>query len=249
MRVEPLPVETVAALVQAVPDRFRALIVLGAGTGVRISEALGPTNDRVKWLERSVEIDRQLAGVDDGGVPRFGPVKDRLNRPRTIPLPDVVVHELSAHVARFGLGPEGLIFSGPRGGPVRRTTSSDAWQSAARPLGIPTGEGFHLLRHHYASLLIREGESVKTVQDRLGHTSATMTLDVYGHLWPADEDRTRTAVDKVLGPGPGARGAHGLGVFLIKVQLNWEMVVARKVSGIFVDLVDQLGKTLDPGRR
>ena len=40
---------------------------------------------------------------------------------------------------------------------------------------------------------------MKTVQDRLGHTSATMTLDVYGHLWPEDEDRTRTAVDNVLG--------------------------------------------------
>jgi integrase len=47
-------------------------------------------------------------------------------------------------------------------------------------------------------LLIRRGESIKTVQDRLGHTSAQMTLHVYAHLWPEDEDRTKDAVDVVL---------------------------------------------------
>jgi integrase len=57
------------------------------------------------------------------------------------------------------------------------------------------------LGHFYASLLIRHGESVKTVQARLGHASATETLDTYGHLWPDSEDRTRQAVDLVLG-GP-----------------------------------------------
>jgi integrase len=49
-------------------------------------------------------------------------------------------------------------------------------------------------------LLIHHGESVKVVQARLGHASATMTLDVYGHLWPDTEDRTRVAIDSVLGP-------------------------------------------------
>lgn len=80
---------------------------------------------------------------------------------------------------------------------------------AAGPLGIAKGEGFHQLRHSYASLLIRAGESVKTVQIRLGHTSAQMTLDVYAGLGPEDEDRTRTAVDDVL--GPSSRGA-GVGL-------------------------------------
>jgi len=58
---------------------------------------------------------------------------------------------------------------------------------------------FHDLRHYYASLLIRHGESVKTVQARLGHASATETLDTYSHLWPDSDDRTREAVDSVLG--------------------------------------------------
>lgn len=48
--------------------------------------------------------------------------------------------------------------------------------------------------HHYASLLIEYGESVKVVQKRLGHSSATQTLDRYAHLWPDSEDSTRDAV-------------------------------------------------------
>jgi integrase len=48
-------------------------------------------------------------------------------------------------------------------------------------------------------LLIRHGESVKTVQARLGHASAVETLNTYGHLWPDADDRTREAVAEVLG--------------------------------------------------
>ena len=57
----------------------------------------------------------------------------------------------------------------------------------------------HSLRHFYGSLLIRHGESVKMVQARLGHASAAETLDTYSHLWPDSDDRTRAAVDSVLG--------------------------------------------------
>ena len=56
----------------------------------------------------------------------------------------------------------------------------------------------HELRHFYASLLIRHGESVKTVQSRLGHATAAETLDTYSHLWPDADDTTRTAVDSVF---------------------------------------------------
>jgi integrase len=44
----------------------------------------------------------------------------------------------------------------------------------------------------------RHGESVKTVQARLGHANAAETLDTYSHLWPESDDRTREAVDLVL---------------------------------------------------
>ena len=64
------------------------------------------------------------------------------------------------------------------------------WIAAAGSLGIPLGNGYHQLRHFYASTLIANGVSVEVVQKRLGHATAKMTLDVYAHLWPEDEDRT-----------------------------------------------------------
>ena len=81
--------------------------------------------------------------------------------------------------------------------PIRRTAfHARVWQPAARDADLPTSEIFQGLRHHYASLLIRHGESVKTVQARLGHASASETLDTYSHLWPDSDDRTREAVDE-----------------------------------------------------
>ena len=74
--------------------------------------------------------------------------------------------------------------------------------------GAPAGTGFHDLRHYFASLLIRHGESVKTVQSRLGHATAAETLDAYSHLWPDSDDRTRDAIDDVLG-GRGAQQPLG----------------------------------------
>jgi integrase len=197
-RVVPWEVERVGAIVKAVPERFQALIIVGAGTGVRISEALGLTVDRIDFLRKTLTIDRQLAKVV-GGEPVFGPVKDRKNRPRTVPLPEVVLEALSEHLARWPVESDGLVFRNERDEPIRRTTFSGIWRKAVEPLGIPLGDGFHQLRHFYASLLIRHGESVKVVQERLGHTSAQMTLDTYSHLWPDSDDSTRAAVDLVLG--------------------------------------------------
>jgi integrase len=70
---------------------------------------------------------------------------------------------------------------------------------ARKPAKIRLDATWHDLRHYYASLLIRHGESVKTVQARLGHASAVETLDTYTHLWPDSEDRTRQAVESELG--------------------------------------------------
>jgi integrase len=90
------------------------------------------------------------------------------------------------------------IFTLADGSPVPRNRFGDLWAPAARAVGLSPRTGFHALRHFYASLLIRHGESVKVVQSRLGHASAGETLNTYAHLWPDSEDRTRAAVDSVL---------------------------------------------------
>lgn len=60
----------------------------------------------------------------------------------------------------------------------------------------------HDLRHFYASALIKHRESVKTVQKRLGHSKASITLDTYTHLWPDGEDTTAAAVESAMGNVP-----------------------------------------------
>jgi len=231
MPVKPMSIEMVESIVEAVPDPYKALVLLGAGTGVRISEALGITLDRVDFLHREVTIDRQLVGTQDG-EPAFGPVKDRRNRPRTIPLPDVVLVALSEHLSRWPTSPGGLVFRNKQGQPIRRTTFSDIWRKAVGPLGIQTGKGFHELRHLYASLLIASGASVKVVQERLGHSTSQMTLDTYAHLWPDSDDTTRGAVDAMFEGTSCVRSVSDMGGAGVNPLVTGVVTVSRPVGGI-----------------
>src|SRR5262245_1492812 len=211
-RIIPPSTGQVIALVRALPDRYRAIAVLAAGTGLRQGEIFGLTDDRIDFLRRLIRVDRQLVLVQ-GHDPFLAAPKTRRSH-RSVPLPDVVLDALAAHFKIFppaGVtirvgGPATdcvlvqLVFTTDDREPIRRTWFSGAvWQSAASTAGLPAGTGLHALRHYYASLLIRHGESVKTVQERLGHATAAETLDTYSHLWPDSDDRTREAIDLVLG--------------------------------------------------
>ena len=102
---------------------------------------------------------------------------------------------LAAHLAAFPA--VDLIFTNEAGDMIRRSNFGTMWRRVTKSVELD-GLHFHDLRHYYASLLIRHGESVKTVQARLGHANAAETLDTYSHLWPDSDDRTREAVDLVL---------------------------------------------------
>lgn len=198
-------VEQVRALEAGLPERYRALVTLAAGTGLRQGEAFGLTLERVDFLRRQLRVDRQLVLLPGTQGPQFGPPKTAASY-RTVPLPQVVVDALAAHLAAFPVThPDGLIFTTVAGLPIRRTRFSDVWRPVAKEAGLEPGTGFHALRHFYASALIRYGESVKVVQSRLGHATAAETLDTYGHLWPDSEDRTRDAIDAALSCAPDVR--------------------------------------------
>ena len=192
-KVEPITTEQVRALVEAMPERYRGLVLLTVGTGMRQGEVFGLTLDRVDFLRRTLTVDRQLVGIS-GRVPFFGPPKTAASV-RVIPLPTVVVDGLAAHLAAFPT--EDLIFMNESGDMIRRSNFGTMWRRATKSVELD-GLHFHDPRHYYASLLIRHGESVKTVQARLGHANAAETLDTYSHLWPDSDDRTREAVDLVL---------------------------------------------------
>ncbi|MCW2730756.1 MAG: phage-related integrase [Mycobacterium sp.] len=58
---------------------------------------------------------------------------------------------------------------------------------------------FYCLRHYLATLLIKSGCDVKTVQARMRHGSARVTLDTYGHVWESNDETTRSAIIAAMG--------------------------------------------------
>ncbi len=80
------------------------------------------------------------------------------------------------------------------GQPLRVSTFRGAFSVAARTIGVPALHP-HELRHTAASLAIASGADVKVVQQMLGHSSATMTLDTYGHLFGDRLDEVGDALD------------------------------------------------------
>jgi integrase len=201
--VRPLPLDVVMSIRDTITPRYRAAVVTGAGTGLRRGEAMGLTVDRVDWLRRVVTVDRQLVGVVEGR-PLFGPPKTPASV-RQIPVSPVVLDALAAHLATWPAEDDGLIFRAPRGGPVSRSKFGASWRAAS---GSPPGSRFHDLRHYYASALIQGGANVLEVQARLGHKSATETLDTYAHLWPNSEDNTRRIIDAALSETRDAAKSH-----------------------------------------
>lgn len=197
-RIVPLTDDQVRALVAVVPDPYRALVLLAAGTGLRQGEAVGLTVDRIDFLRARLTVDQQLVTVA-GREPYLAPPKTAASQ-RTVPLPQVVVEALARHLEAYPT--DGLVFTDDQGRPIRRSWfSAHVWRPAVAAAGLPDGTGFHDLRHYYASTLIHHGASVKVVQDRLGHASASETLDTYSHIWPDSDEDTRSAIDAALGGG------------------------------------------------
>lgn len=188
----PLTTGQVRRIAVQVPDRYRGLVLVSAGLGLRQGEACGLTVDRVDFLRRKVRIDRQLL-TPNVGLCTLGPPKTPSSN-RVLPLPSSVGDVLAAHLARFPVGSDGLVFTSSTGAALRRTTYSDAFRSAVRSLGIDAST--HDLRHHCASMLISAGCSVRAVSGFLGHKNAAETLNTYSHLWPSDEGRITAAIDE-----------------------------------------------------
>lgn len=191
---EVLSTENVFALADSIHPRYRGLVLTGAGTGMRPGELFGLTVPQVGFLQRSVRVDQQLVRVRGEGI-ATGPLKTAASY-RKVPLAEPVAAAIAAHLAEWGPEPTlNLVFSNTRGAPIQQSPFATVWETARTKAGLPDWATPHDLRHYYASVLIRSGASVKVVQQRLGHSSAKTTLDVYGHLFEDEEDRTRTAIE------------------------------------------------------
>ncbi len=112
-QIVPLSAEEVGRLVAEMPDRYKALVVLAAGTGLRQGEAFGVTLDEVDWLRRSLAVRHQLSQVGSA-PPVLAPPKTPASH-RTVPLPDVVINALSEHVRQYPPAEDGLLLPARQG--------------------------------------------------------------------------------------------------------------------------------------
>ncbi|SEG93314.1 Site-specific recombinase XerD [Thermomonospora echinospora] len=201
--VQVLTVSQVRALAASMPQRYAVAVLLSVGTGLRISEVCGLTWDRVDLETGMLKVDRQMT---EKGC-RLAPPKTRYSR-RAVPIPETVVAALREHresfppVAQDVSHVDGstvrdaeLLFTRPKGGPLTSYGLREAFYLARARAGIPETVVFHALRHTYASLQIAAGTSLPALRDRMGHSSIMITADTYGHLYPEEDDRTRSAID------------------------------------------------------
>jgi integrase len=189
-----LTAEQVELLADAIDERYRALVYLLAYGGLRWGEAVAVRRRRIDLRRSRVEVAESLAEV--AGALHFGPTKtyDR----RTVILPAFVRDQLAHHLAGHHIDDlDALVFSSPEGTPLRHSNFwRRDWLPAVRSADVPEGLGIHDLRHTCAALLIAEGAHPKAIQEHLGHSSITVTMDTYGHLFPSQMEELATRLDR-----------------------------------------------------
>ncbi len=192
-------------------DRLAAAWVVLATTGMRRGELLG-----LRWgdvdLDRCTASIRQTRTVVDYKVLAGTPKTDR--GVRTISLDPTTTAALRAHRSRQGqerllCGPAwtdtGHLFTHPDGTEIHPQRFSAWFRQHARAAGLPSIR-LHDVRHSYASALLRSGQPVKVVSQRIGHASPTITMTIYQHVLPSDDaDAARLGARLIL----GADGAEG----------------------------------------
>jgi integrase len=93
------------------------------------------------------------------------------------------------------------VFTHEDGTPLHPDATSDTFDRAVNKSGLPKIR-FHDLRHTWACLALRAGESPKIVSERLGHASVAFTLDVYAHAIPGwGADAAATVAGLIFGEG------------------------------------------------
>lgn len=159
-------------------------------TGLRWGEAIALSRSNVNIARRRVRVARsatEVSGRLEWGTPKT-------HETRTVLLPAFLADRLGDHVE--GMSPDDLVFTAPRGGPLRTSNfRRGVWAKACEVSGMPDGLLVHDLRDTAASLAISAGASIKAVQRMLGHSSAKMTLDTYGSLFEEDLEELAERLD------------------------------------------------------
>ena len=206
--MRPLSADEARTLLDAARDnRLEALYVLAVTTGMREGELLG-----LKWADAdlasptgSLRVKRTL--TRHGGRVALGEPKTKKSR-RTVRLTPRAVESLRSHRARQAeeklkagslYDDQGLVFAGEGGRLINPSNlRKRSFLSLLKRAGL-AGITFHDLRHTCASLLFQRNVHPKFVQELLGHSSVSITLDTYSHMLPGMGGEAADAMGDALG--------------------------------------------------
>lgn len=176
-----LTAEQVEAFAESCEGRQQgagAVVFFLAWSGLRWGEAVALRWENVDVERRRVEV--KVSATEVSGRLEWGSPKT--HEERAVILPQFVIERLGPPGP-----PDTLVFTAPRGGPLRNSNFRKAvWNPAVKASDMPADLVPHDLRDTAASLMIASGASIKAVQRALGHASAAMTLDTYGGLFEDD---------------------------------------------------------------
>ncbi len=227
-KVIPWPEASVWAVQDGLPARFRVLVDLAAGIGLRQGECFGLAVEDIDFLRGVVRVRRQVKTVRYKRVfalPKY-------DKEREIPLSEPVKLAIAAHLRTDPPHEVTLPWDVPGGKPTiallivtsvrglavaANDFNRNYWKDALEAAGVPHARyenGMHDLRHFFASALLDQGESIKAVAEWLGHTDPAFTLATYTHLMPNSDERTKSAIAGIYerrsdGPATAQDDARG----------------------------------------
>lgn len=194
------PIATIAqvdALADAIDPRWRSLVLLATYGSLRWGELTALTRKRIDLEAGTVDVVEQALELS-GGTRVLGPPKTDAGR-RTVTLPAFAVEELADHMRRYvGLEPDAVVFTGPKGAPLRRGNWNGKWNAARIAAGC-TSLHFHDLRHTGNTLAAATGASTKELMARIGHSSSRAAL-LYQHATRERDGAIAAGLDAIARP-------------------------------------------------
>jgi integrase len=175
-KISILSPEQIRAFLEAVTElKYRTLFLTAIMTGARQGEILGLKWSDVDFSKKQLNINRTF------NMQRFFTPKTKYSI-RKIDLSPMVIKALAEWKLKSGGNDESLIFPNESGEPMNYSNMMNRYFKKALIKAGISKIRFHDLRHTYASLMIQQGENIKYIQTQLGHSSPTVTLNVYAHL-------------------------------------------------------------------
>jgi len=190
-------------LIAAKGKRLEALFKLAITTGLRQGEILGLKWGDLDWSTYQLNIQRQVQRVPNEGLV-FSEPKTAAGKRMIVLGPDTIL-SLKEHFKRQLDEREfkgekwqdnDLIFPSSIGTPLDQSNLNRQYKQLLREANLPNIR-FHDLRHTAASLMLKQGVSFKVVQERLGHSDAAMTLNVYSHVIPGMQKEAAQKMDEI----------------------------------------------------